>query len=360
MRVAFVTQAYDPDHPYVGTAVDWVRALAERSDGVDVIASWVGRGAPTPPGVRVYSMGKEAGASRLGRGLALHAHLARLVGGQRVDAVFAHMCPGFAIAAAPYARVVGAPIVLWYAHKQVTVELRVAFALVDALATVSADELGIGGRKVHVLGHGIDRARFAPAAARRGGPPWEVVMVGRLAPVKRIEIVLDAAEALEREGRAADFRFKLVGGLSSPDHGAYVDRLRVRVDGLSPGLVELVGAVPHSTIAEVYRRAHAYVSAYDGEGWDKATLEALASGLPCFVAGSTVRSRFGSLDRQLGFGDGVQLAGRLSAFFGFAPERRDELARQCRSIADGQHDVGQLMDAVASLFRELRPGRAAA
>jgi glycosyltransferase involved in cell wall biosynthesis len=358
VKIVVVTQAYDPDHPYLGATHDWIGALARLGCRVDVVASWVKPGLRPPASVRVRPFGKARGAGRLERGALLHAQLARSVVGGRPDGVLAHMGPGFAIAAAPYAWLAGTPLVLWYAHKRVSAELRIAHALVDAVATASHDQLGIRGPKVRTLGHGVALDRFAPAAASANGrPPWRVLTVGRIAPVKRVDVVLDAADALAAAGRGSDFRLRLIGAPANAAHADYAAAVRRRAARLES--VELVGEVPHSDMAGVYRRAHAYVSAYDGPGWDKATLEALASGLPCFVSGRTVRAELGDLDGHLGFATGQELADRLDRFFARPRAQRQRAAARCRSLVLGRHDVAGLMESLIGLFGELRDRRAA-
>ena len=120
MKLIVVTQHVDPDHPSLGATVPMLRALAARVDELVVLADGAAPGAlPANCRVRLFSA-----RTRLGRGLRfLRALLAELRG---ADAVLAHMCPIYAVLAAPVARPRGVRVLLWYTqwHASPTLEAR--------------------------------------------------------------------------------------------------------------------------------------------------------------------------------------------------------------------------------------------
>src|SRR4051812_374186 len=93
--------------------------LAARVERLYVVQLWDAPSA-LPANARVYTLGKDGGANKAEQ----LARFVRVVGelclGRRVDAVLAHMGPIFAVAAAPFARAAGVPLVLWYAHGAVS------------------------------------------------------------------------------------------------------------------------------------------------------------------------------------------------------------------------------------------------
>ena len=93
MRVLAITPRVDPDHNLLGFVHTWMSRLAQRVERLYILQLWDGISA-LPDNVTVFSMGKDAGASRA-RQL---ARFGRVVGalclGRRVDAVLAHMGPG--------------------------------------------------------------------------------------------------------------------------------------------------------------------------------------------------------------------------------------------------------------------------
>ena len=65
MRILFVTQKVDADHPVLAQTVDVVRELAARCEAVDVLCDSVGRH-DLPANVRLRTFGA---GTRVGRGL---------------------------------------------------------------------------------------------------------------------------------------------------------------------------------------------------------------------------------------------------------------------------------------------------
>src|SRR5919201_5922483 len=108
-RILFVTQQVDPGHPALAATVPKLRALAARVDEVVVLADRAVPGT-LPENCRVRTF---ASRRRSGRGVRFEAALAReLV--PRPRAIVAHMCPIYAVLAAPLARPLGVRILLWF------------------------------------------------------------------------------------------------------------------------------------------------------------------------------------------------------------------------------------------------------
>jgi len=135
MRLVFVTQQVDPGHPALAATVPMLRALAARVDEVVVLAD---RALPEvlPANCRVRSFGARTQA---GRGAkfesALAAELARR---SRPAAVVAHMCPIYAVLAAPLVRPFGVRVLLWYAQWRGTRMLTLAARLSTDVISVDA------------------------------------------------------------------------------------------------------------------------------------------------------------------------------------------------------------------------------
>ena len=111
-KVVFITQQVDPRHPALAATVPKIRALADLVDEVVVLADGAVEGV-LPDNCRVRTF--RAGFKAI-RGARFEASLARELGGLRGGAVVAHMCPIYAVLAAPLVRPLGVPLVLWFTH----------------------------------------------------------------------------------------------------------------------------------------------------------------------------------------------------------------------------------------------------
>lgn len=335
----------DADDPILGFTTEWINALAAYYDRVDVLTMHAGRIA-VAPNVRVLSAGREKGYSEPRRLFVFYRTLLRLLRETRYTACFAHMQPLFAALAAPLLKARGIPITLWYAHGAVPLRLRLAERAVDCVVTSTPESFRLPSRKLIVTGQGINTDRFAPAAAPRpADEPFTAVCVGRLSPVKRMDVLIEAARLLHARG--LDFRLRLVGGALA-QHAAYADALRAQADDLR-GVVEFSGPMTHAQVADAYRAADVMVTASTTGSMDKAVLEAMACGLPVIASDQPYRVMLVQWADALLFpeGDSAALADRLAALMQTPPDERRALGLALRAIVVEQHSLQRLIQRLA-------------
>ena len=144
-------------------------------------------------------------------------------------------------------------------------------------------ELGVPGHKVHVWRQGVDTEIFHPgdqAAARRklGLPEGAkaAVWVGRMHPVKGLDVLLEALAILR--GRGVALHVYLVGD------GELRERLEAQVRTLKLGeMVTFAGARPQDQLPDWYRAADITLLPSRSEGLPNVLRESKACGTP-FVA----------------------------------------------------------------------------
>jgi len=118
--------------------------------------------------------------------------------------------------------------------------------------------------------HGIEED-FSPGGDRSTQPL--VVCVGRLAHVKRQDLLIEAA-AVARE-RVPDLRLMIIGD------GPLRAHLEQRIVALGAGeWVQLAGRSSRAELIDAYRRAWVVASASLAEGWGLTLTEAAACGTP--------------------------------------------------------------------------------
>ena len=273
MRIVFVTQAADPRHPVLGATLPKIRALAARVDEVVVIADTVTSEA-LPDNCTARSFAAPSQAARGGRYLAaLAPELMR-----RPVAVVAHMSPIFALLAAPLARPLRVPLLLWFTQQAGGPSLQVAERVVDRLLTVDTRSVPLHSEKVRAIGHGIDVAALSCVPERR--PPLRRLLgLGRYAPVKGWEIVLRALTALP------EATFTLHGPMLTDADRAHRPQLEALAGTLGVRDRVTFGAeVPYGEVPHLLGLADALVNATWGNAADKVVYEAAASCLPAFAA----------------------------------------------------------------------------
>jgi glycosyltransferase involved in cell wall biosynthesis len=125
-------------------------------------------------------------------------------------------------------------------------------------------------KRIHVVPPGIE-PRFSPGG--RKSPTPLVVAVGRLVPVKRFDVLVDALAAIK--GRHPALRAIIVGD------GYERDRLEAQIrEHDARSWIAMPGRVNDATLVEAYRRAWVVASASAHEGWGMTITEAAACGTP--------------------------------------------------------------------------------
>jgi len=165
VRLVFVTQQVDPGHPALAATVPMLRALAAQVDEVVVLADRALPGV-LPENCRTRSF---AARSKAGRGLRFEeAILSELARRPRPTAVVAHMCPIYAVLAAPFARPLGTRVLLWYTHWRASRLLEAAERASNAVLTVDPRTFPLASAKVQQFARtaGMEAKPMAPEALR--------------------------------------------------------------------------------------------------------------------------------------------------------------------------------------------------
>jgi glycosyltransferase involved in cell wall biosynthesis len=132
------------------------------------------------------------------------------------------------------------------------------------------DELGFPEERVHVVAPGLD-PRFGPGGTRSASPL--VVAVGRLTPVKRFHLLIEALAEVKRDIPALEA--VIVGeGYERP-------LLEARVSELgAASWIQLPGRLDDADLVDLYRRAWLLAASSIREGWGMTITEAAACGTP--------------------------------------------------------------------------------
>jgi glycosyltransferase involved in cell wall biosynthesis len=341
MRIVFVTQLVDPGHPALAATVPKVRALAARVDEVAILADRT-VSESLPPNCRTRSF---AARTKLVRGLRFACGLAaELARRPRPSAVVAHMCPIYAVLAAPLVRPLGVPVVLWYTHWNASPTLRLAERLSTAILSVDHRTFPLESGKVRAIGHGIDLAEFGCDRNGTGHADLRAVALGRYSRAKGLETILRAIRLALDDG--LDVRFEVHGPALTAEERAHRVELERLVDELDLGRrVKLGHAVLRSEVPEVLGRADVLVNNMRAGATDKVVYEACASCVPAVASNPAFDTL---LEPELLFEreDARGLADRLLALSRRSPEERRLLGETLRERVEASHSVGSWADGV--------------
>ena len=177
--------------------------------------------------------------------------------------------------------------------RRVEAEARVIGCADRLLASceAEADQLvelyGADRDRIELVAPGVDHAFFSPgdrAGARFAlglGPEPMLLFVGRIQPLKQLNVAVAALSALGR----SDATLVVVGGPSGPDGHEELARVHARIADLGlTGRVRFVPPQPHHVLSSWYRAADVVVVPSRSESFGLVALEAAACGTPVVAA----------------------------------------------------------------------------
>ena len=276
MKLLIVTQVVDRTDPHLGFFHTWIEQFARECELVTVICLKEGEHV-LPQNVRVFSLGKEKGRAS---SIVYAWRFLKIIVRQRntYDSVFVHMNPEYIILGGLFFKLWHKKVALWYAHKSVTLKLKIAVFFSDYIFSVTKNSFGIKTPKLYAMGHGVDTELFVQKV-RTKSDTLRLVSVGRIAGSKHLKEMLPVVEELQRRGENPVLT--IVGAAVTPAEQIYKTELVSAIEkmGLSDAVI-MYGGAAHRTLPQLFLSQDVFLNFGTTGNMDKAGFEPLASGLP--------------------------------------------------------------------------------
>ena len=349
-RLLLITQTVDLDDSVLAFTHSWINEFATNFDKVSVICLREGRH-DLKSNVKVYSLGKENGVSRIKYLIRFFKYVTTLR--NEYDDVFVHMNQVYAILGGLLWRLWGKKVSLSYVHRQTSISLYVALQLVDAIFTSSPESFRIKSNKVVYFGHAIDtdKFRFKESELSLSGS-LNLISVGRVTPIKHLEVIIDAISILRDSGIKAFL--KIIG---SPVYKSDHNYQKVILDKVKKLKLEeqisFVGSVNNNDLPEVYAKSDISINACPTGGLDKAVIEAMSSGLISVTSNLAFDSYFGEFKNLLifEFGNANSLAEKIIAIKNH--EKIETIRGYLRHVAVEEFDQRKTIKLISDRIKNL-------
>jgi|CXWL01.1.fsa_nt_gi glycosyltransferase involved in cell wall biosynthesis len=343
MNILVVTQILDSEDPVLGFFHGWLVEFSKQFESIDVICLKEGRHA-LPSNVRVRSLGKEKRKQisivYVFRFLTLAWTLRH-----RYERVFVHMNQEYVLVAGWLWKLLGKKIYLWRNHYAGTFLTDLAVYLCDKVFCTSTHSYTASFKKTILMPVGVDTELFRQSDTP--AQPHSILFLGRIAPSKRPEILVDALARLYAQNAPFSASFF---GAPLPMHEEYYQRLKARVrDAGLRDCVTFFGGVSNLDAPAVFSAHDIFVNTSPQGMFDKTILEAAASGCIVITSNEDIAP---VLPKEQVFKDGdtEDLTRALARALALTPEERAEHAREIQGYVE-QHSLHRLAEA---LSREMR------
>ncbi len=348
MRLLIVTQKVDRDDDVLGFFHSWIEAFSQECERVEVMCLYKGQ-YNLPSNVKVHSLGKEKGASKLSYLFNFYKLIFELR--YSYDAVFVHMNHHYVLLGWFMWKFFSKKVSLWYAHGHTPLLLHVAVWMSDILFSSTKSGLRINTEKLYVIGQGIPVDKFLRKKEVATPAFFKVVSIGRISPVKDYETLIEAIFLLKK---SFPIVVEIYGKEGIGSDRLYKKKLEdfLRKKNLGD-IVHFMGSMSHQEVPTLLQTADLFVNMSRTGSLDKAVLEAMAVGIPVVTPNEAFAEILGNLTDSLMYrkGDSVSLSQKIERMHDLSPLERDHIGQQLRQIVFKDH---ALKNFVVKIVKRLR------
>ena len=341
MKLLVLTQAVDADDQALGFFVRWLDEFAKQSGGIEVICLKEGR-YELPDTVRVHSLGKERGVSRLRYVLNFYTFIWQLR--RNYDAIFVHMNEEYVLLGGLPWRILGKRIMLWRNHQMGSWRTRLAGFLSDRVCYTSPQAFVAPFKNAVRMPMGIDTGVFTPPASLP--PQGSILFLGRLDPIKKPETFFEALSVLSERG--TNVKADLYGSPSDPRASYASTYAHLAAPLIGRGALFVSAGVAHRDTPRLYQSHAVYVNLTPSGSFDKTIGEAMASG--CVVVASNEALRGVIPDELLTGPSAVSVADAIEKACRMNESERRTFGEKARAYVLEKESLPLLVTRLKALF----------
>lgn len=336
-RLLVLTQAVDETSDVLGFFHGWLTEFSGHFDTITVVALGVGK-YDLPKNIRVFSLGKEKISQpsffqRIRYIVYFLGYIVRFRKGY--DSVFVHMNEEYVLLGGLLWRFLGKKVSLWRNHKKGSFKTRIAVMLSHVVFHTSPDAFVSYSQRARVMPVGIDTNLFKQkeGVAR---VPHSILSLGRISPVKKVEIFIEALTLLDKEG--TPFIAAVYGNCLERDKD-YFQKIKIMGEKLvQKGRLSFNSGVPNNKTSEIYNTYEIYVNQTPGGSFDKTILEAASCGTLALSCNDALR---GDVPEDLLFkeGDASGLARKIKKLFSLSDQEKENYREILQTYVEQKHSL---------------------
>lgn len=345
MNLLILTQKVDKNDSNLGFFHRWLEEFSKKCEKVTVICLYKGEYS-LPNNVRILSLGKEKGVCRLKYLFNFYKYIFKYR--REYDSVFVHMNQIYMILGGSWWKMMNKKISLWYAHKNISLSLRLATKITDIIFTASEKSFRLSSKKIKVMGHGINTEKFSPAVNVRQDNFFNIVTIGRISPVKKYEDLITVIEKLSQNDKfRSKIKVNIVGGAIDVLGEKYFSELKnlVKVKKLE-GLINFVGPVSNDQVVDILRNSDLFVHMSQTGSLDKVVLEAMACEVLVLSNNESVVNDVFKNNSLFCYKDNNELLYKIEKIIGLDEKELDNFKKENRQLVVFGHNLINLINRI--------------
>jgi len=341
MRLLILTQKVDKNDSVLGFFHGWIIEFAKHFESILVVCLEEGEH-NLPPNVSVHTLGKEKNKSRIQYIWRFYKYIFSLR--KRYDAVFVHMNQEYVLLGGILWRLMSKKIVFWRNHLIGNFLTRLSVLLSNCVMCTSTLSYTARFKKTLIMPVGVDTNIFKPGLDAYGDKK-DILCLGRISPVKRIEDIITAFGMLQERSS----RLLIVGSVSEKDF-EYSNKLKLLVskNNLNDRVL-FVPAVSHSETPHFFQTCGVYINTTQSGSFDKTIIEAMACGAVVLTPNNALKGLIDDLC-IVEEGNMLDLKKRMSDLLKITTDQRIDLSRKMVSFVQNNHSLHSLASKLNSVI----------
>jgi len=344
MKILVITQKVDREDDILGFFHHWIEKLAEKVDFLNVICLQKGEYS-LPFNVRVWSLGKETGKSKLKYILRFYKYIWKLR--KEYNVIFVHMNPIYVILGGLFWKIWRKKIFLWCNHQFGNLITRLGMKIADTVFYTSPFAFASKFQNSKIMPAGIDTEKFKIQNSKFKIKN-SILYLGRISPIKNVDILIEAAKLLDREG--VNFILNIVGEPGEKDIDYFKKIKNLSQDLEQKGKIKFLGKVPNYKTPEIYNQNEIFVNLSPSGLFDKTLLEAMACQSLVLVSNKSFQK---ILPNYLIFREGEpeDLKNKLINIFNMKKEEKENFGRMLREYVVQNQDLNILIEKIFNVIK---------
>ena len=346
MKLLIITQKVDKNDSILGFFHRWIEEFAKNCEKITVICLYKGE-CSLPENVKVLSLGKEKGVSRLKYLFNFYKYIIKHR--KEYNSVFVHMNQIYVILGGLLWKMMNKKIALWYTHKNVSTSLKLAEKITDIVFTASKNSFRLSSKKVKVMGHGIDVSKFCPAdKTEKNNSVFNIITVGRISPVKKYEELIETVDRIISANLInKKIKVKIIGGAVDSEGEKYFSRLKKLVEEKKlEDVIFFTGALDSGGVIGCLQDSDLFVHMSQTGSLDKVVLEAMACGVLVLSNNESVVSDVFKNNNLFCYKNIDELLANIKKIVNLEKEKLDDFRMKNRQVVSLNHNLSSLINKI--------------